>query len=283
MAIKRNPYPILERDYGDFEHHSFDATLINAQVLEGLFSFHFRSEFDEPVLLELLNQKKVLFVVKVDSKPFFSKTFYSDSSNPNEVFISVSYDDVPSTFDFEFTPMLLAVESFVYKNENAEEPLNEYNFNIQKNQTLARSKINLSFELGYKEHNSGALIKIKQLRVGEIPSCGSFDVSLTDPKNILVYIEQENFKKIMSLNTGHQKILDTLITIPVLQYAISDYLKNPSDYEDNSRDWFDELDNKYRLIGEIKEMPDVLKKCNEILSNPLIPFVDFFQKKYIED
>jgi len=283
MAIKRNPYPILERDCGDFEYHNFDATLLNAEVNNGVFSFHFKSQFDEPVLLDLVIQKKVKFFVKVESKPFFSKTFSSDLLNPDEVLINFNYEDVPANFAFEFTPMLLAANSFVYRNENAEEPLNDYSFNIQLNQTLARCKIKLSFEIGYKEHNSGALIKIKQLTDGKIPSCGSFDINLTDPRNILVYIEQENYKKLMSLNAGHQKLLDTLITIPVLQYAISDYLKNPSDYEDNSRDWFDELDNKYGLIGEIKDMPDVLKKCNEILHDPLIPFVEFFQKKYIED
>jgi hypothetical protein len=283
MAIKRNPYPILESDYGDFEHHKFDATLLDAEVKDGVFSFHFKTDFDEPILTDLLKQKKVKFVVKVESKPFFSKTFSSDLLNPNEVFIKFNYVEVPATFTFEFSPMLLAVDSFAYKNENAEEPLKDYSFNIQPNQTLARSKMNLSFEIGYKEHNSGALIKIKQLKDGKIPNCGAFDINLTDPRNILVYLEQENFKKLMSLNAGHQKVLDTLITIPVLQYAISDYLKNPSDYEEGSKDWFDELDNNYRLREEVNEMPDVLTKCNEILHNPLIPFVEFFRKKYLEE
>jgi len=282
MAIKRNPYPILEKDYGDFVNHSFDAKLLSAEIKEGIFYFHFKSVFDEPILLGLINQKKVKFCVKAESKPFFSKTFQSDILS-DEVKFEINYKDTPATFSFKFISMLLAAENFIYRNENADTPLNEYTFNIQKNQTLARSEIELSFEVGYKEHHSGALIKIIKLPVGEKPLCGDYDIKLDDLKNILVSLEVENYKKLINLNSGNQKMLDNLITVPVLQYALFDYLKNPSDYEENSREWFDGLDEKYNLREELKDARDVLKKCNEILNYPLIPFIDYFQNKYTEE
>jgi hypothetical protein len=282
MAIKRNPYPILENDFGDFANHNFDARLLSAEIKDGVFYFHFKAEFNEPVLLDYMNQKKVLFCVKAEAKPFFSKIFRSDNIL-DEVKFELNYKDTPAAFSFTFIPMLISADNLMYENENADAPLNKYSFYIQKNQTLARSKIALSFEVGYKEHSSGALIKIRKLKEGDKPSCGDYDIRLDDPNYIIVSLEMENYKKLISLNAGHQKVLDNLITIPVIQYALFDYLKNPTDYEDNTRDWFTSLDEKHNIREDIKDSISVLKKCNEILDNPLMPFIDHFQRKYLED
>jgi hypothetical protein len=282
MAIKRNPYPILENENGDFQNFSFGANVLKAEINDGVFSFHFKSELTEPVLQKYIDKGLISFGIKVESKPFYSKTILAKDVN-DAVQFDINYKTVPANFSFKFIPILIAISDFTYKNTNADEPLNEYEFKINKNQILARSSIELSFEIGYKEQKSGAIIKILKLSDNNRPFNGTYDIKLDDSNNILVYLAEEDFVKVMKLNNGHQKMLDALITVPVLQYALSDYIKNPNDYEENNREWFDILDAEYDIVGEVKEMQDVLKKCNQILNNPLIPFVDYFQKKYVED
>jgi hypothetical protein len=283
MAIKRNPYPILENEHGDFESFKFDLKVIDAGIVDGVFSFHFMAEIDEPELLSLLNKGKIKLHVRAVSNPYFGHTFSSDNSQPDQVRFQIRYEDTPASFDFRFKGMLLAMESMNYQNKNADTPLNQFSFKINRYQILARSYINISFDIGYKEHQSSAIIKLVKLRNGLKPSCGSYDINLTDQNQIIVTLAEDAFNKLMALNSGHQKILDSLITMPVLQYALADYLKNSGDYEDGLRGWFNILDDKYSLERDIKDMRDVLKKCNEILENPLIPFVDHFQKKYLID
>jgi hypothetical protein len=284
MSIKRNPYPILEKEHGDFdEKYSFDTELINASVENGIFKFHFNAVFNEPNLIELQDSRKIIFCVLVESKPYFSKLFFSSDTAKNEVEISINYQDVPATFSFEFKPMLIAVENFIYKNNSALAPLDQYEFKIFKNQILARSKTEVIFEVGYKDLNSGALIKILQLKSGESTYSGTYDIKLDESNNILVYFNEDDYKKLIKLNGEHPKLLDELITVPVLQYALSDFLKNPTDYEDTTREWFIELDKIFDISETVKDMRDVLKKSNEILNSPLIPFIDFFQNKYKDE
>jgi hypothetical protein len=284
MSIKRNPYPILEKEHGDFdEKYSFDTELINASVENGIFKFHFNAKLNEPNLEKLQSEKKIKFGVLVESKPYFSKLFFSSDSFENKVEISINYQDVPATFSFIFKPMLIAVENFIYKNSNAFTPLDQYEFKINENQILARSKTEVSFEVGYKDLNSGALIKILQLKSGESTYSGTYDIKLDESNNILVYFNEDDYKKLIKLNGEHPKLLDELITVPVLQYALSDFLKNPTDYEDTTREWFVELDKIFDISDTVKDMRDVLKKCNEILNSPLIPFIEFFQNKYKDE
>ena len=72
MSIKRNPYPILEKEHGDFdEKYSFDTELINASVENGIFKFHFNAEFNEPNLIKLQSKKSKPFII---TKPLQNDT-----------------------------------------------------------------------------------------------------------------------------------------------------------------------------------------------------------------
>mgnify|MGYP000194423072 CR=1 FL=1 len=50
--------------------------------------------------------------------------------NKKEVVIEINYEEIPSEFTFEFTPLIITEKSIKYHNDNADSPMNLYNFSL---------------------------------------------------------------------------------------------------------------------------------------------------------
>ena len=106
MAIFNNPHPLLDNNSGNFKAYSFNVELTDCSVDSGVYKFHLSADIDEDYILQLINEKKVSFVIQIENKPFYIQTFKAQDSQL-EVKIEIKYDTVSSDFSFDITPLLI--------------------------------------------------------------------------------------------------------------------------------------------------------------------------------
>ncbi|SHM75847.1 hypothetical protein [Polaribacter sp. KT 15] len=277
MAIFNNPHPLLDNEKGNFLDQEFNCELLESKIQGGLYSFHFEAEITEPNILNLIEKQTVLFVIKVDCKPYYSKVFNATTANPFEVNFNIEYEEIPADFSFEFTPLLIAKKTFSYQNSNAEFPMDSYSFNIKKNQILgSHNSLKLKFQRGYKLFDSGPLIRISKLPKNQNPRCGTMDIKLSEQFNIIVKLNENTFQKFKELNSLDSRLLDNILALPILQFALSDLNNNEQNKE---KPWAQMLDQEFDILN-LESQEDILKKCDEILKAPIPKFIDYFTSKY---
>jgi hypothetical protein len=81
------------------------------------------------------------------------------------------------------------------------------------------------------------------------------------------------------MNRKEPKLLDTLITLPVLQYALSELIY---DLELREKSWAKMLDEEFELFPDMINQELVLLKCDEILKSSIPSFMDYFNRKYLD-
>lgn len=277
MAIFNNPHPLLDNEKGNFLDKEFNCELLESKIQDGLYSFHFKAEITEANILNLIENETVLFVIKVDCKPYYSKVFNATSGNPYEVYFNIEYEEIPANFSFEFTPLLIAKNTFNYQNSNAEFPMDSYSFNITKNQILgSHNSLKLKFQRGYKLFDSGPLIKIVKLPKNQNPTCGTMDIKLSEQFNIIVKLNENTFQKFKDLNSLDSRLLDNLLALPILQFVLSDLTFSNQNRE---KQWVQMLDEEFDILN-LESQEDILQKCDEILKSPIPKFIDYFTSKY---
>jgi hypothetical protein len=124
----------------------------------------------------------------------------------------------------------------------------------------------------------GPLIKVVKLNSQMQPKSGTMDINLNDDDYIQVMISEANYEKFRSLNKEEPKLLDALITLPVLQYTLSELLYSP---DLNDKSWAKILDEEYHVF-DMKTQEDVLGKCDEILKSAIPSFIEYFERKYLD-
>jgi hypothetical protein len=280
MAIINNPYPLLDNDKGNFNESHFDVEITECYINEGVYYFKFKAEIDEENINNLIHDSKASFAIKVENKPFYVKIFRTSEKSLFEIDIEIKYENVSSDFSFEFTPLILTNTSFEYINSNADLPICNYSFQLNANQIIgSHSTIKLSFERAYRKINSGPLIKVVKLQPPLKPKAGTMDISLNEEDCIKVTLSEDTYKKFISLNRHEPKLLDALITFPVLQYTLSELLNNS---ELREKAWAKLLDEECGIF-EITDQEGVLKKCDQILKGTISNFIGYFENKYIEN
>lgn len=277
MPIFNNPHPLLDNDNGNFNSHEFTCELTESKIKDGLYSFHFLADISEPNVLELIESELVFFAVKVDCKPYYSKIFKSTLKTNLEVNIDIDYEDIPADFSFDFAPLLITNSKQDYQNSNADYPMNNYTFNLSKNQIIGSHRIlKLKFQRGYKLFNSGPLIKIVRLPDNRKPNCGTMDIKLSEQFNIIVQLNDSDYNKFLKINSLDSRLLDNLLSLPILQYVLFDLVQNE---QNRDKEWAQMLDSEYNVLN-LESPEDILKKCDEILQAPIPKFIDYFGNKY---
>ena len=109
------------------------------------------------------------------------------------------------------------------------------------------------------------------------PVAGTMDISLNDDDCIQVRLSEETYNKFISLNRKEPKLLDALITFPVLQHTLSELLMN---VELRDKAWAKLLDEEYNIF-DLTSQEDILKKCDQILKRSIPSFIDYFDNKYL--
>jgi len=271
MAIFNNPYPILNNSSGNFKdvEAEFNCIISNVEFSESKYKIELRAEIiNEPILEEMLNNGKIVFAVSLDSKPFYRKVFRSNN-NPNTVKIEIDYREISSEFAFELSPRLLTETDMIYKNENADFPMCDYEFNLSARQKLAEhDKIEFVFDRAYKLFDSGPLITISRLPNAQTPQNGTMDIKLDDPFNIIVFVSDKNYDLIKEMNRVNQKSLSTSLSIPVLYHALSAIKDEPDNFRE--LEWAEALNQTYGVFENLESVDDVLKMTDIILESPLI-------------
>jgi hypothetical protein len=281
MAIFNSPHPLLDNVRGNFEYNTFNCELAECKVENGIYHFYLTAEIDEENILDLIEQGDVSFAVKIESPPFFVKTWKANKDNPLGIKIEISYETVSADLYFELTPLIVSNKEIVYKNVNANPPMNEYNFNLSAHQIIgSHPTLKLSFERGYRKIVSGPLIKVVKLKPPLLPKAGTMDINLNDDDHIHVQISELNYERFRQLNSVEPKLLDALITLPVLQYTLSELLYGDS-AELRDKRWAKILDEEYHVF-DMKTQDDVLRKCDEMLNSAIPAFVDYFDRKYLD-
>lgn len=279
MAIFNNPYPILSNSKGNFNDvgAEFNCTISNVEFSENNYKIELKAEIiNEPVLQGMLLRGEIVFVVTVDCKPFYRKVFKSNSS-PNEVTIEIDYREISSEFAFELTPKLITEIELTYKNENADTPICDYEFNLSPSQKLAEhDKIEFVFDRAYKLFDAGPLITISRLPKGKTPQNGTMDINLDHQYNIIVYVSYKNYDIIKETNKVNQKLLSTSLSMNVIYHALSAIKDHPEDF--SGLDWAEALHQRYGVF-ELQSAVDVLKITDEILKSPLIDLYNYTIKK----
>tara|TARA_B100000674_G_C37877172_1_gene932532 strand:+ start:424 stop:1251 length:828 start_codon:yes stop_codon:yes gene_type:complete len=272
MPIFNNPYPLLNNEKGNFQYSSFDCKLVESKLEKGIYFFQFKAELNDDVLSGLIDEGKVSFVVKVESKPYFLN-YYRSSKGNYEVEITLDYKEISSEFRFEFTPMLISNVALDYKNQNADSPLCDYTFNIKSHQVLgSTSTMTLRFETAYRTIDSGPLVVIRRLSAPEKPKAGSMDINLNDDDQIFVEISSDTFDRFSEVNRRDSKLLESLIALPVLQYALNE-LMNDSQLLD--KQWAKNLDDEFGVFS-VQDQEGILKKCDEILKSPTLSYIKHY-------
>lgn len=276
MAIFNNPYPILSNSKGNFNDigAEFNCTIFNVEFSENNYKIELRAEvINEPVLNEMLIKGEIVFAVLVDCKPFYRKVFKSNVS-PDAVTIEIDYRDISSEFAFELTPKLITEIDLTYKNENADFPMCDYEFNLSASQKLAEhDKIEFVFDRAYKLFDAGPLITISRLPKGKIPQNGTMDINLDDPFNIIVSVSYKNYDIIKETNKVNQKLLSTSLSMNVIYHALSAIKDEPDNF--SGLDWAEALDKRYGVFDKLQSAVDVLKITDEILKSPLIDLYNY--------
>jgi hypothetical protein len=272
MPIFNNPYPLLNNEKGNFQYSSFDCKLVESKLEKGIYFFQFKAELNDDVLSGLIDEGKVSFVVKVESKPYFLN-YYRSSKDNYEVEITLDYKEISSEFRFEFTPILISNVALDYKNENADFPLCDYTFNIKSHQVLgSTSTMTLRFETAYRTIDSGPLVVIRRLSAPEKPKAGSMDINLNDDDQIFVEISSDTFDRFSEVNRRDSKLLESLIALPVLQYTLNE-LKNDPQLLD--KQWAKNLDDEFGVFS-VQDQEGILKKCDEILKSPTLSYIKHY-------
>ena len=280
MAIFNNPYPLLDNVLGNFKDNNFNVELAECSVENGIYKFHLKADIDEENILELINSGKASFAVKIENKPFYVESYKANPETPFEIKVDIEYGSISSDFSFGITPIIVTNTPILYENSNADSPMCEYSFNLSNHQIIgSHSSLKLSFERGFRKIISGPLIKLVKLVPPNKPRAGSMDINLNDEDYIQVKISELNFNKFIALNRKEPKLLDALVTLPVLQYTLSELIMNP-DLRDKG--WAKLLNDEYSLYDELTDQESVLVKCDEILKSAIPSFVDYFDKKYLE-
>jgi hypothetical protein len=276
MAIFNNPYPILNNSSGNFNDigAEFNCTISNVEFSDNKYKIEIRAEIiNEPVLEEMLNNGKIVFAVSLDSKPFYRKVFKSNG-NPDTVTIEIDYREISSEFAFELSPRILTETDLIYKNENADFPMCDYEFNLSARQKLAEhDKIEFVFDRAYKLFDSGPLITISRLPKGETPQNGTMDIKLDAPFNIIVFVSNKNYDLIKEMNRVNQKTLSTSLSIPVLYHALSAIKDEPENFR--GLEWAEALDQTYGVFEALESTEDVLRMTDIILESPLIDLYSY--------
>lgn len=276
MAIFNNPYPILNNSSGNFNDigAEFNCTISNVEFSDNKYKIELRAEIiNEPVLEEMLNNGKIVFAVSLDSKPFYRKVFKSNG-NPDTVTIEIDYREISSEFAFELSPRILTETDLIYKNENADFPMCDYEFNLSARQKLAEhDKIEFVFDRAYKLFDSGPLITISRLPKGQTPQNGTMDIKLDAPFNIIVFVSNKNYDLIKEMNRVNQKTLSTSLSIPVLYHALSAIKEEPDDFR--GLEWAEALNQTYGVFEALESTEDVLRMTDIILESPLIDLYSY--------
>jgi len=271
MAIFNNPYPILSNSLGDFNDcgAQFNCTLINVEFNSNKYIIDIESKIEnEPVLQSLMQKGIVHFSVMVDAKPFLRKVFNAETSS-NIIRIEIDYKDMSSEFSFDIHPKLIASENFTYRNENADYPMNEYDFFISSKQKVAEHDvIKIVFDRAYKLFDSGSLIHLSKLKNGDTPQNGFMDINVNDNYNIIVSLSEDNFNLVKEMNRVNPKILSTMISFPVIYHILSAIRENPDAFIDLA--WAEKLDETYDIYNNLNDTNDVLRMTDHILESPLI-------------
>lgn len=276
MAILNNPFPVLDNYFGNFSNHQFSVECISSKVENGIYSFGFKSEINEPIILDLINSKKVSFCIQLDCKPFIRK-IYKTNELSDEVNFEINYEDIPANFYFEFTPLLITEIAFDYRNENADTPINNYTFKLQKNQIIgSHASLKISFETGYETFESAPLIKFIRLTPPEKPKNGSMDIRL-DLDYIKVSVSSEDFDLFTKINSLESKLLDTVLTFPILQYTLHEFINDKDSYLE--KEWAQNLNNLFNIF-DLNDSDEILSAIDSILKSPHSNFFDFYIKKY---
>lgn len=279
MAIFNNPHPLLDNTRGNFKDNNFNVELAECSVENGIYMFLIKAYVDEENILGLINSGKASFAVKIENKPFYVESYKANSETPFEIKVDIEYGSISSDFSFEITPIIVTNTQLVYENSNADSPMCEYSFNLSNHQIIgSHSSLKLSFERGFRKIASGPLIKLVKLVPPNKLRAGTMDINLNDEDYIQVIISELNFNKFIALNRKEPKLLDALVTLPVLQYTLSELLMN-SDLRDKG--WAKLLNDEYSL-DELTDQASVFVKCDEILKSAIPSFVDYFDKKYLE-
>jgi hypothetical protein len=276
MAIFNNPYPILSNSKGNFNDigAEFNCTISNVEFSENNYKIELKAEIiNEPVLQGMLLRGEIVFVVTVDCKPFYRKVFKSNSS-PDEVTIEIDYREISSEFAFELTPKLITEIELTYKNENADTPICDYEFNLSPSQKLAEhDKIEFVFDRAYKLFDAGPLIEIRKLPKGHRVQNGTMDINLDHQYNIIVSVSSENYDIIKETNKVNQKLLSTSLSMIVIYHALYAIKDHPEDF--SGIDWAEALDQRYGVFDKLQSAVDVLKITDEILKSPLIDLYNY--------
>lgn len=279
MAIFNSPHPLLDNLKGNFKFHTFNCEMSMCSVEDEVYKFLLKAEIDEENILELIENGDASFAVKVENQPYFVKSWKADSHTPFEIKIEIPYDSVSADFEFEFSPLIVSNKALTYRNSNANPPMDEYDFILSAHQIIgSHPTLKLIFERSYRKMAAGPLIKLVKLKSPQQPKSGTMDINLNDDDYILVQISEANYDKFIAMNKKEAKLLDALITLPVLQYVLSEVLHSTDLHE---KGWAKKLDEEYHVF-EMKSQVDVLSKCDEILKSAIPSFVDYFDRKYIE-
>lgn len=277
MPIFNNPHPLLDNEKGNFSSHEFTCELKESRIKDGLYSFHFIAEVTEPNIIKLMDEDSVIFVIKVDCKPYYSRIFKASTKNNLEVLFDIDYEEIPADFSFEFSPILITKSELAYKNSNADYPMDSYTFNLSRNQIVgSHSSLKLKFQRGYKLFDSGPLIKIVRIPNNGKPNCGTMDIKLSEQFNIVVQLNDSTYKKFLKINRLDSRMLDNLLSLPILQFVLFDLNKNEQNHD---KEWVQMLDREFDVLN-LDTQEDILKKCDEILQSPIPKFIDYFESKY---
>lgn len=271
MAIFNNPYPILSNSRGNFNNigAEFNCTITSVEFSDNKYKIEIKAELiNEPVLEEMLIKGEIVFAVSVDCKPFYRKVFKSNGSH-DMVNIEIDYREISSEFAFELTPRLITEVGLTYKNENADYPMCEYEFNLSPSQKLAEhGKIEFVFDRAYKLFDTGPLITISRLPQGQTPQNGTMDINLADSFNIIVSVSYKNYDIIKEMNGVNQKTLSTSLSTNVIYHTLSSIKDDPDNFR--GLDWAEALDQSYGVFEKLDSPEDVLRMTDKILDSPLI-------------
>jgi hypothetical protein len=278
MAKTNNPFPVLSSVNGNFNSFGaeFSIELSNVEFSDGKYKFKIKGIItNEPVLQELWDNGKIELVVRVESNPFFRKS-YKPSKQKDLIEVEIDFKEVSSEFTFFVSSFLIVSEDFLYKNKNADFQMNGYQFKLLKNQKVAEMrKTKISFERAYKLFDTGPLIKINELKNGNTPKNGSMDINLSS-YNIIVSFSKNNYSKLLKMQREDPKILAKSLGFPVIYHALStikDSLIGGSD-EFRNFDWATALDAQFGIFEYLESSEDVLRKTDEVLNSPLIELYD---------
>ena len=278
MAIINNPHPLLDNEKGNFEDFHFDVEIIDCSITEGVYFFHFIAEIDEENIKKIIEDNIASFGVRIENKPFFIEVFKAELTSPYEIKVEIDFETVSSDFSFEISPLIITNSEFQYSNSNADSPICDYEFSLSANQIIgSHNPLKISFERGYRKISSGPLIKVVKLPPSIKPVAGTMDISLNDEDCIQVRLSEETYNKFITLNRKEPKLLDALITFPVLQHTLSELLMN---IELRDKSWAKLLDEEYNIF-ELTSQEAILKKCDQILKRSIPTFIDYFDNKYL--